>query len=281
VSGSGADATPNLLLKVEGAGNDFVLGTGSWAERIAAAPHLLVARLCDRRRGIGAAGALAVFPEAADRLSLVYRNRDGSAAAFCANATRCAARVGVEVLGLDPRLDVHTGWVPIPARVAGTAVTLDLPGPAPEPRPLTLEAGDRVWSGWYLTLGVPHLVLAVADPDLVDLPVVAPPLRRHPALGPAGANVSFVSWRPDGVLAVRTWERGVEAETLACGSGVVAAALVSLAGSDRRVLACQPRSGDRLLVEARGGPPPPPPPRPPGPASIVARLEPCPDLLGE
>jgi diaminopimelate epimerase len=279
VSGLSPDTSPGLLLKVEGAGNDFVLGSGRWAERIAAEP-LLVARLCDRRRGLGADGALALFPEAADRLRLVYRNRDGSVAAFCANATRCAARVGVELLGLAPCLEVHTGWVPIPARVAGAAVTLDLPGPVPAPRPLTLTAGGRVWTGWFLTVGVPHLVLPVADLDLLDLPSVAPPLRCHPLLGPDGANVSFVHYCSDGVLAVRSWERGVEGETLACGSGVVAAALVAMAGSERRVLECLPRSGDPLLVEAIGEPPGCPS-RLTGPARIVARLEPTSELLGE
>lgn len=268
---------PDLLLKVEGAGNDFVLGTGAWAARIGAEEEL-AARLCDRRRGIGADGALAVVADGRNRLRLSYRNRDGSVAAFCANATRCAARVGVELLGTEPELLVHTGWVPVPARVAGRSVALDLPPPPFEPRPVTAMIDSTPHPAWFLTMGVPHLVVAVDDPDALDLAVVAPPLRHHPDLAPEGANVSFVHLGPDGVLAVRSWERGVEGETLACGSGVVAAALVTLTHGSRRDLACRPRSGDLLRVEALGQPPSCPS-RLTGPARIVARLEPTPELL--
>jgi diaminopimelate epimerase len=269
---------PDLLLKVEGAGNDFVLGTGAWAVRIRGDSDL-VTRLCDRRRGIGGDGALAVASDGPDRLHLTYRNRDGSVAAFCANATRCAARVGVELLGQEPALLVHTAWVVVPARVTLRSVALDLPPPRFEPRSLTVSVGGAARPGWFLTVGVPHLVVPVDDPDLLDLAAVAPPLRHLPNLGPDGANVNFVRLQPDGVLAVRSWERGVEGETLACGSGVVAAALVTLAGSDRRGLDCRPRSGDLLRVEALGEPPCCPA-RLTGPARIVARLEPTPELLG-
>lgn len=269
---------PDLLLKVEGAGNDFVLGTGAWAARIRGDSDL-VARLCDRRRGIGGDGALALVSEGPDRVHLTYRNRDGSVAAFCANATRCAARVAVELLGLEPALLVHTGWVPVPARVTGRSVALDLPPPRFEPRPFTATVGSTAHPAWFLIVGVPHLVVPVEDPDALDLAVVAPPLRHHPDLHPDGANVSFVRLQPDGVLAVRSWERGVEGETLACGSGLVAAALVTLAGSDRRSLDCRPRSGDLLRVEALGEPPCCPA-RLTGPARIVARLEPTAELLG-
>jgi len=270
---------PDLLLKVEGAGNDFVLGTGAWSARITADPAL-VTRLCDRRRGIGGDGALALATEGPHRLRLTYRNRDGSPASFCANATRCAARVGVELLGCEPALVVNTGWVPVPARVDGASVALELPPPPVEPRPLVAPLGPTPRPAWYLTVGVPHLVVAVDDPDALDLRTVAPPLRHHPDLAPDGANVSFVRLEADGVLEIRTWERGVEGETLACGSGLVAAALVTLAQVGRRAVDCRPRSGDLLRVEALGQPPTCPS-RLTGPARIVARLEPHPDLVGE
>ncbi len=115
------------LLKVEGAGNDFLLGIGDWARRLADEPDL-VARLCDRRRGLGADGVLALSQESSSRVRLIYRNTDGSPSPFCGNGTRCAARVAVELLGLASPLVVETDWAAIPAEVVGPLVTLELPG---------------------------------------------------------------------------------------------------------------------------------------------------------
>jgi diaminopimelate epimerase len=265
------------LLKVEGAGNDFVLGVGSWARRLAAEPALVV-RLCERRRGVGADGALAVFASGRDRLRLEYRNADGSRGAFCANATRCAARVGVEILGLEPRMEVATDWAGVTAVVHGAEVTLELPEPSSQARELSLEVAGRRWQGWFLELGVPHLVFTASDLDALDLGAIAPPLRRHPQLGESGANVNFVADLPSGALAMRTWERGVEGETLSCGSGVVASGLLAMARRRVRRIDCRPRSGDSLTVEAVGEPPCCRT-RLTGPTRMVAAVEPTQELL--
>lgn len=241
------------LLKVEASGNDFLLGVGSWAVRLAEEPTLAL-RMCDRRRGIGADGVLAVDVVAPDRARLRYRNADGSPARFCGNGSRCAARAAVELLGLPRRLILDTDWVPIPAEVDGSVVTLELP---PQPTPaqaVDLDAAGRGWSGWWLEVGVPHLVLPVADLVGVDVANLAPTLRRLPELGPDGANVSFVGRGPAGSIAIRTFERGIEGETLCCGSGVVAAALVEMASGRIRRVVVRPRSGDELVVEATGDP---------------------------
>lgn len=261
------------LFKVEGAGNDFLLGTGSWAERLANEPAL-VARLCRRHRGIGADGALALFPEDAATLRLVYRNADGSEASFCANGTRCAARAGVELLGLPAAgLRVLTGWGAIAAVVDGEAVTLELPAPETPPRAVELDVGGRSWPGWLLSVGVPHLVLPTGKLDSLDLAVVGPPLRAHPALGPGGANVNFLENRGAGTVAIRSFERGVEAETLSCGSGVVAAALCWMGEKGGTGLRCTTRSGDELVVEALDMLPLART-RLTGPARFIARIEP-------
>jgi diaminopimelate epimerase len=240
-------------MKVEASGNDFVLGVGGWAQRLAAGPDL-ARRLCDRRRGIGADGVLAVEAAGPARARLRYRNADGSRALFCGNGTRCAARAAVELLGLPPQLAIATDWTELPAEVAGPLVTLKLPLPPQPPHPLELEAAGRRWSGWLLEVGVPHLVLPVDELEALDLARVGPPLRRHPELGPEGANVHFVDPGGTGEIALRSFERGVEAETLCCGSGVVAAALVAMAQGAPHQLVLRPRSGDRLVVEAPGGP---------------------------
>ena len=262
------------LLKAEAAGNDFLVGIGEWARRLAGDGEL-VARLCRRRRGIGADGALALFPGDGATVRLVYRNADGSGAAFCANGTRCAALAAVRWLGMPPRLTVETGRGPVPAAVGEAGVALELAPPEAGPRPVTLEAGGRRWEGVLLTFGVPHLVLRTAALDRLELARIAPPLRAHPALGPDGANVHFTEPAGPGRIAIRSFERGVEAETLSCGSGAVAAALLAMADDRRTAMAVLVRSGDTLHVEAAGTPPACAV-RLTGPARIVAAVEPDP-----
>lgn len=267
------------LYKVEGAGNDFLLGTGAWADRLASDPAL-VRRLCRRRLGLGADGTLAVFAEEGSAVRVVYRNSDGGEAAFCANGARCAARAGVQLLEKPAELVVRTAWQDIPAEVHGSLVTLDLPAPPAAPERLQLETAGRQWEAWAVEVGVPHLVVPVAG-DLGELEVErwGPLLRAHPDLGPEGANVSFVAATPGGA-AVRSWERGVEAETLSCGSGVVATALVWMAGHDLGTLTCSTRSGQALTVDALGTPPLCRA-RLTGPAHFLARITATEELEGE
>lgn len=272
--GRGGDraVTGDRLYKAEAAGNDFLVGIGGWAERLAEDAELVRA-LCHRRRGIGADGILALHPESAG-VRVVHRNADGGRSAFCANGSRCAAVVAHRLLGCGASLVLLTGWGAVPARVAEDMVTLELPPPGAPPLALTLTAAGRSWPGRLLVVGVPHLVVEVPAPGEVDLATLGPQLRRHPELGPEGANVHLVGTGGDGELAVRSFERGVEAETWCCGSGVVAVALLAMAegGGDHRVVRC--RGGDRLMVAARGAPPlcacelt--------GPARLVAAVEPC------
>jgi len=258
------------LVKVEGAGNDFLLGIGTWAKRLSEDADLVV-QLCDRHRGVGADGILAVFEDRMDTIRLVHRNADGSPSAFCANGTRCAARAAVDLLGLPRHLVVSTGWIEVPATVRGAKVSLELPPPkAPVDR--TLETDHGIWRGRQLELGTPHLVLPIDDLDSLPIETVAPALRRHPRLGPDGVNVHFVKQNP-GLLRLRSFERGVEAETLCCGSGVVAAALLALEATAQKSMVVEARSGDRLTVEALGEPPTTPS-RLTGPARLVAEIEP-------
>jgi diaminopimelate epimerase len=261
------------LLKVEGAGNDFLLGTGTWARRFNDDAGL-VARLCDRRRGIGADGVLAVFAEDDAVIRLVHRNADGSPSAFCANGTRCAARAAVEILDYPANLIVATGWTEIPAVVEGTRVSLELPEPT-APTDFTLETDHGTWRGRRLILGIPHLVITVDEVEDLVVEEIAPPLRSHHALGSDGANVHFVT-RERALLRIRSFERGVEAETLCCGSGVVSAALLALEGTHDDSIAVEARSGDRLFVEALGHAPVSPS-RLTGPARLVAEIEPFED----
>lgn len=258
------------LLKAEGAGNDFLVGVGRWAERLAV-DEALVRRLCDRRRGVGADGTVALVAGEGGRVEIVYRNSDGGIARFCANATRCAARAAVWFLGQPSSLTIATGWADIPALVDDHGVRLELPEPDGEPSPITLS--PAAVGSWHVVVGVPHLVVPADRLDALDLRAVAPPLRFHPSLRPGGANVNYFETEADGTVRVRSWERGVEGETLCCGSGLVAVALVVMANDDIRRVELVPASGDRLTVEALDEPPCCPTLFL-GPARLVARIEP-------
>ncbi len=240
----------NTLWLMEGAGNDFLVGVGSWSGRLASDPNL-VGRLCRRHRGIGADGVLALDVEGEARVRLHYRNADGSQAQFCANGTRCAALAAVRLLDVPSELVVITDWAEIPARVDGGQVALRLPTPGPA-KEISLDAGGRKWNGIVIEVGVPHLVIRVDNVAESVFTEVAPVLRRHPALGPDGANVSFFDRHPDGTVDIRTFERGVEGETLCCGSAVVAAGVIEMADQDVNSARVRPASGDVLIVEDLG-----------------------------
>jgi diaminopimelate epimerase len=265
------------LYKLEGAGNDFVLGIGDWGRRLDCEPDL-VRRLCDRRRGVGADGTLALGAVGRGRVRLSYRNADGSEGAFCGNGTRCAARAAVELLRCSRKVVVETGWADIPAVVDGSWVSLELPPPQSGPRRPEAAEPEAISNGLVMQIGVPHLVVETTGLADLDLAAVAPPLRRHAALGPEGANVDFYEVASDGTLKVRTWERGVEGETLSCGSGMVAVALLVMAETATKRVELVPLSGDRLQVEALGEPPVCAT-RFTGPARFIAELDPSEEFL--
>jgi diaminopimelate epimerase len=266
------------LYKVEGAGNDFLLGIGRWADRLAG-DRAFVRRLCDRRRGVGADGTLSLTAQTATSVSLVYVNADGSDGLFCGNGTRCAARAAVELLGCEPQVEIVTGWAVIPAEVRADEVSLVLPPIAVAPQDTGVELGVAVGEMKRLEVGVPHLVARVTKLAQLDLEVVAAPFRSHPAAGPEGANVNLYELDEEGRVAIRTWERGVEAETLSCGSGSVAVALVVMSEHGTTRVELRPASGDILIVEALGDPPLCPT-RLSGPARFVGEIEPSEEFLG-
>ncbi len=211
-------------------------------------------------------------------MSLVYVNADGSERRFCANGTRCAARAAVDLLGCKPELDITTGWAVIPAEVRGDEVSLTLPQPAGPPRFPEIETAVTVGAITRLEIGVPHLVVRVSGVAGLDLVSLGPPLRAHPAVGPEGANVNFFETDDDGRIVARTWERGVEAETLSCGSGMVAVALIVMAERGTTRVELRPASGDTLTVEALGTPPVCAT-RLSGPARFVAKIDLADDFL--
>lgn len=235
--------------KMSGAGNDFVVLEAREADGIAEFEGWVRA-VCRRGVSVGADGVLVVGPVAPGRVRVRFHNPDGGEA-FCGNGTRCAARFAWmhEWCGTQATLVTRAGEVE--AEILDDRVRLHLPPPVDHGR-VTVPVEGVELAGRHIVAGVPHFV--VPTPDLARVPIaeLGPPLRRHARFGAEGTNVDFVAWRRDGSLGIRTWERGVEGETLACGSGAVASAYAAMldgAGAEVRVT---PWSGISLRVAFRG-----------------------------
>lgn len=212
--------------KMSGSGNDFVMFDG----RDVPVSDITAARiveLCDRRLGVGADGLVVLTPAGSDRIRMDFWNCDGSQADMCGNAALCSTRLAttLEMVSRNGmQLVTRAGTFRTRIVGSGEGAELNLPDfslPA-IPEGLRLRAGESL--GALAVCGVPHLAVVVEDLEAEDLMDRGRQLRHDPSMGPAGANVNFVgrvgdSWR------VRTYERGVEGETLACGTGAVATAV--------------------------------------------------------
>ena len=241
---------PAQFTKMAGGGNDFLVFEAP-GRLLDAEDESRLARMCRRGLSVGADGALFLSPGETGHVRVDYFNSDGGPASFCANGTRCAARYAVRhgiVARVNPTLE--TGWGPIEARVDGERVTLSLPAVSAPRDPVPISGRGLPPTAIPMEVGVPHLVVFVrGDLTKLALEKLAPPLRNHPAMA-EGANVNFVKASGANRIEVRTWERGVEGETLSCGSGVVAAAIVAgRQGMAVSPVACATKSGVELSVE--------------------------------
>ena len=240
-----------------GSGNDFVVLDGRFTDA-GRWPAAQVRAICDRRSGIGADGLVILSPATADSIRMVYWNADGSHGALCGNAALCSGSLAV-ALELVPAgefcLLTDAGVVRVRAAVSGDRAEINLPETElpSEHRGIPAVAGERWLS--LGSVGVPHLVIRVDDIEAVDVGGRGRLLRSHPSLGPDGANVNFVA-PSDGPWLIRTYERGVEGETLACGTGTVAAGLaLASRGEARLPLTFRSRGGPELTVQGDLQPP--------------------------
>jgi diaminopimelate epimerase len=209
------------FFKMTGSGNDFVFFDNRDRRHDDLTSPDRIARLCDRRRGLGADGIVLLDADAEYDFGMRYYNRDGTLAEMCGNAALCSARLATTlgIVSRDP-FTFRTPSGPVTARIADGTPEIDMT-PVTECRgdaALPLGPGERRIG--FARVGVPHLVVLVDDLEAVDVEHRGRQLRHDPSL-PQGANVNFVSRTPGG-WAMRTYERGVEAETLACGTGTVA-----------------------------------------------------------
>lgn len=236
---------------MHGAGNDFIVIDNRFFNFTQAELAKLARGYCPRRTGIGADGLLALDHPDSDETNyrMRYHNADGSLAGMCGNGARCLARfarnTGMEgdPLVFDAEAGRYRAFVP-PAGAEDydlPDVRLMVPPPRDFDGALRLSGGNEVA---YVYTGTHHVVVFVDDLDAVDVESEAPAIRRDRVF-PEGVNVNFVEMLSENRLAIRTFEKGVEAETLACGTGALAAAVVAyLSGRS---------SSTHFTLEARGG----------------------------
>lgn len=212
---------------MNGAGNDFVL-IDNRSRQTELQPAQIV-RLCDRHKGVGADGVILLVPCVSGKADWAwdFYNSDGSSAEMCGNGARCFARFVRRLTGGDGPISFETRAGVITALFKDSNVTVNLTPPKDlklrQQVPLTLGVA-KINS---LDTGVPHAVLFVPDADKAMVSILGAEIRNHPHFAPKGTNVNFVQVLGQGRIRVRTYERGVEGETLACGTGVTASALIT------------------------------------------------------
>lgn len=240
--------------KMSGSGNDFVFFDARVEPGILdrVRDPAFVRAVCAPHTGVGADGVCAIQEDPTEAFALLYLNRDGSLGELCGNASLCATRLAVELgLGEPQGLTFRTDAGVVNGRFRDGEPEIDLQ-PATG---LRADAGisrligeDRLG---FVNTGVPHLVIRTASLETIDLPTRGPELRYHTSLK-SGANVNWVAPVRPGAWRMRTYERGVEGETLACGTGAVACAELLAAWGEAGVeTRLETRSGRTLTVRTR------------------------------
>lgn len=242
--------------KMTGSGNDFVFIDGRSEPAGAFEDAVLIQRICARGTGVGADGLVilsAPRSPVAD-LALTYFNADGTLADLCGNATLCTSSLAARMGAVDPSgFALETGTGVLRARIRDGMPEFDLPDiRQAEPEMAAIERDQGEDRLGFAVAGIPHVVIRVPDVALCDVMQRGSYVRSHRSLG-AGANVNFIS-QNDAGWHIRTFERGVEGETLACGTGSVATAiLLRLWGEAGDDVELETASGRKLGIRSARG----------------------------
>jgi len=247
-TGAGGSVTL-AFAKMTGAGNDFIV-VDDRGGAIGEDARELAKQLCRRRLSVGADGLILIVPSTRCAFRMRYFNADGSEADMCGNGGRCAARFAFDhgiagrALSFESRSGVHEAEI-----VDDENVRLSMVDPRAIILDFTLTALGKKLHVHRVNTGVPHAVLEVDDLEAVNVVELGRAIREHGAFMPEGTNADFVTVRGEHALDLRTYERGVEDETLACGTGAVAAAVTMAAiGKVRPPVSVATAGGWRLDV---------------------------------
>jgi len=206
--------------KMVASGNDFVVIERSQNSTINS-PRILARSICDRKFGVGADGLLLLEKSKIADVKMRIFNPDGSEAKMCGNGARCSV---LYIGRRNTELETKAGI--IQSRLKGNGVKIKLTEPKDLKLNLPIKVNNRTLQVNFINTGVPHTVIFVADLDKIDVINLGRQIRFHKRFAPQGTNVDFVEALSNKSIKIRTYERGVEDETLACGTGVVASALL-------------------------------------------------------
>jgi diaminopimelate epimerase len=220
------------FVKMVGAGNDFII-----IEARKDFDYVKFAKaVCARQNGIGADGVLVLDKSAISDYRMRIINPDGSEAQMCGNGARCmAAYIVANLKAVKTLFGMETLAGEILAQAQAEAARVRLPDPKDYMPNLNITVANQKLEVHYIDTGVPHTIIFVDGLQEVNVNSLGALVRHHPRFAPHGTNVDFVERARDGMVSVRTYERGVEAETLACGTGAVAAALVAYLNAHPKV----------------------------------------------
>ncbi len=209
--------------KMAGAGNDFILIDGR--RRRFKAEKSFIKKICTRSLSLGADGVIVIAESKTADFRVRFYNSDGSISRFCGNGSRCASRyaflrgIAGKALSFEGDDGIHH------AMVRGGLVRVSVLDVARAIIPEVVTTEDTSWSGALINTGVPHFVIERPDIERIDMDVFGKAIRYHTQFRPSGVNVDCIRYENDGSITIRTYERGVERETLSCGSGCTAAAV--------------------------------------------------------
>lgn len=213
--------------KMNGAGNDFIL-IDNRDRKIRLTPSQIV-KLCHRQKGIGADGVILLIPCNSGKAEWAWEfyNSDGSCAEMCGNGARCFAKFIQKLIGVKDKVTFETGAGVITARFMNENVQVNMTQPKDLQLNINLPLKDGARTVHFINTGVPHTVLFIDNLEKVDVKSLGSEIRFHKQFAPKGTNVNFARVKGDSSIQIRTYERGVENETLACGTGITASALIS------------------------------------------------------
>jgi len=211
------------FVKMHGAGNDFIMVD----DRDLMFPMddtFFIRQIAARATGVGCDGIILLQPSQNADIRMRFINPDGGEVEMCGNGARCLARMAHDLGAAGENLVIETNAGPVCAKVVDEQVTLELTEPTG--LQLDLDLGLSCATD-FVNTGVPHVVAWADDVQAVDLIPLGRMIRYHERFAPQGTNANFARVEGDGTITVRTYERGVEAETLACGTGAAAAAVLA------------------------------------------------------
>lgn len=212
--------------KMHGAGNDFIV-VDDRKQTFPVANTEWIARIAARRTGVGCEGIILIQPSDKASVRMRFFNPDGNEVEMCGNGARCMARLAHEIGAAPAEMTIDTVAGILKAYALGDNVRLQLTDPKDWRTDGKLEIDGRIIEYGFVNSGVPHTVVEVDDLDNCNVHELGAAIRYHEAFAPAGTNANFIKTTGPQSLRIRTYERGVEAETLACGTGIVAGALIA------------------------------------------------------